>query len=91
MLPDKDPAESIVLEFNFAGELSAVDSATVAISVNAGRDGGASTMPQGAPQIAGTSVFQRVSLGVAAVDYSVRCVATRGADVRVRKDVLPVR
>lgn len=91
MLPDKDPAESIMLEFSFDGELDAIDSAVVSVSVNAGKDDNVAQMLRGAIQRTGTSVFQRLGGGVAAVDYIVRCEATRGDDVRVRKEILKCR
>lgn len=91
MLPDKDPAESVVVEFAFDGELSEIDSATMAIALLNGADPDIAAMLDGALQIQGTSVLQRVSAGVDQVNYKLRCVATHGDDVRVRAAILPVR
>lgn len=91
MLPDKDPAESVVLQFEFDGELVAIDAATVTVEVLDGLDPAVATMLDGALQIQGTSVLQRVSAGVDLVNYKLRCTATHGVNVRVRAAVLPVR
>lgn len=92
MTPIKDPAESVVLEFDFSSEMSAIGSAVVSVAVHgSGTDAAVATIPDGAPQISGTSVLQRISNGVAGVDYKLRCQATSGSDVLVRADVMPVR
>ena len=94
MTPIKDPAESIVLDFDFSTELAGIDSAVVAVAVHgAGTDPAVATMIDGAVQISGTHVLQRVKkdTGVNGVDYKWRCTATSGANVIVRSDVMPVR
>ncbi len=91
MLPDKDPAESVVLQFEFDGELVAIDSAVVTVALQNGADPAMAAMLDGALQIQGTSVLQRVSAGVDLVNYKLRCEATHGDDVRVRAAILPVR
>ena len=91
VLPDKDPAESVVVEFAFDGELVAIDSAVVAVTLVAGIDATPAALIVGLPQIQGTSVLQRISGGVVDANYRLLCTATRGADVRVRAGVLPVR
>lgn len=87
LLPEIDPAENPVIEFVFAGELTSIDSATVSISPV-----GAALL-DGAPQISGTSVLQRIKHGVAAdrINYTLRCEAIGGVDRRVRAATLPVR
>lgn len=90
-LPDKDPAESVVVEFAFDGELLAIDSAVMSIAVIDGADPAAAAMLVGALQIQGTSVLQRISAGLDQVNYALRCVATHGEDVRVNRAILPVR
>ncbi len=94
MTPTRDPSESIILDFDFTGELTSIGSAVVTVSIyGTGVDPNVATMPDGAPSISGPHVFQRVKKdsGVAGVDYMWRCVATSGADVIVRSDVMPVR
>lgn len=91
MLPDKDPAESVVVEFAFDGELAAIDSATVVATLLNGADPDPAAMLDGLPQIQGTSVLQRVAGGVDQVNYKLRCTATHGEDVRVRAGIIPVR
>lgn len=91
ILPDKDPAESVVVEFAFDGELAAIDSAVVAVTLAAGTDAAPAALLDGLPQIQGASVLQRISGGVADANYRLHCTATHGEDVRVRAGVLPVR
>lgn len=92
MTPIKDPAESIVLEFDFSSELGSVDSATVAVTVHGdGVDPSALSMIDGAVQISGASVYQRISNGVAGVNYKLKCLAVSGSDIIARSDVMPVR
>ena len=91
ILPDKDPAESVVVEFAFDGELAAIDSAVVAVTLAAGTDATPAALLDGALQIQGTSVLQRISGGVADANYRLHCTATHGEDVRVRAGIIPVR
>lgn len=88
---DKDPWESVVVEFDFTGELVSIDSATVVVTPVNGTDAGASAMLEGALQIIGSSVYQRVRNGVDKLNYKLRCEAVSGSDKRVRAGVLPVR
>lgn len=90
-LPAKDPAESLIVEFDFSSELSGIDSALVAVSVIGGTDPDAAQVLSGALQIAGAKVFQRVSAGIDRVNYKLTCTATRGSDVRKLAASLPVR
>lgn len=88
----KDPAESIVVEFDFSSEMTAVSSAVVSIAIHgSGVDPAVASMLDGAPQISGTSVFQRVQLGVDGVNYCPKCVGINGSDKIVRARVLAVR
>lgn len=90
-LPEKDPAESVVVEFAFDGELTAPASAVVSVTPINGADPASASMLDGALQIVGASVLQRISAGVDRLNYTLRCEATQGDDVRVRAAVLPVR
>lgn len=92
MTPIKDPSESVVIEFDFAGEMSVIGSAVVSASVyGTGVDPAVASMLDGAPQVLAPKVLQRVRNGVDGVDYKLRCVATSGSDVLVRAGVMPVR
>ena len=92
MTPIKDPAESIVIHFDFSSELTAIDTAAMSVAIcGDGADPAIADIRDGPHQISGTSVLQRVGLGVAGVNYTMRCVATRGDDVIVRSDIMPVR
>ncbi len=90
-LPEKTPTESVVVEFVFDAELVAIDSAVVSIAVRDGADPAVAAMLEGALQIQGTSVLQRVGAGVDQVNYLLSCVATHGEDVRENPAILPVR
>lgn len=91
LLPYTDPAESVVVEFDFSGELTAPDSAVVTVTPVNGADPAAASMLIGTAQISGSSVFQRVKPNLAGLNYKLRCVATQGDDIRVRAGILPVR
>lgn len=86
-LPQTDPWENPVVEFDFAGELASIDSATVTIA-----PGGAGLL-DGALQIIGASVFQRIKSAATTdkTNYTLRCEAQGGADRRVRSAILPAR
>lgn len=83
--------ESVVLEFVFANDLDAIDSAAVHVAPINGNDPAAGAMLVGSPQVSGTSVLQRVKPGINAINYALTCRAVHGADARVLRAVLPVR
>jgi hypothetical protein len=88
----KDPAESLVITFDFSDELAAVDSASVSLSVISGTDPASATMLEGPAQVSGATVMQRVRLGVDQVNYKIKCTATAtGDDIRALAAVLPVQ
>lgn len=91
MLPIKDPVESVVVTFNFTGEMPAISVAAVAVSVHKGQDPDPSAVLFGPPQVSGTEVRQRVKNGLSGVTYRLRCVATNGDDVIVRADLMTVK
>lgn len=91
MLDIKNPEESVLVEFDYTGELTAPTIAVVSIAVVNGVDPDAATMIVGAPQFSGAKVIQRISAGIDKTNYKVKCVATQGNDIRVRADILPVR
>ena len=92
MTPIKDPAESVVIEFDFTGEMSAIGTAVVEIDTMDGAvDPGVASMRDGAHQIVGTKVLQRVSYGVSGINYAWRCLAINGSDKILLADVMPVK
>lgn len=85
-------AESVVLEFDFSSELDSIDSATMAISVEGSKpDAAAAAVLDGAHQISGKLVLQRISGGVSGVKYHFVCLATGGFDKIVREGSVMVR
>ncbi len=92
MMQSKDPSESVVLEFDFSGELASISGATVTAAIAGnGADPDIAYVVDGAAQISGTSVLQRMSAGVAGLNYRMRCEATDGSNIIVRSDIVPVR
>jgi len=83
--------ESVVVEFDYSGELTAPASAVVTVTPVNGTDAGAAAMLDGAAQISGAKVYQRVQPGIAGLNYKLHCVATQGSDKRVRAGIIPVR
>lgn len=91
----KDPAEVLVLAWDFTAELgaetlSAVTSVTA--SVLAGTDPSPASLLSGAPGISGASVTQIIQGGVAGCDYQLKAqVSTSGGRVLVLSGLLPLR
>lgn len=74
----KDVSENKVVEFPFVDELGTgetISSASVAISVVSGTDPSPAAMLVGSAVIVGSSVFQRISGGIANVTYHLRATA----------------
>lgn len=91
-LPDKDPEESVVVEFDFSNELTGIDSVVLAVSSVGGiADPTPATLLQGTPQITGATVLQRIRGGVSGARYKLRAVAVRGDDIVALAGVLSVR
>lgn len=93
-LPDKDPAEIITIPFDFSSEIGAatISSVVVTITVANGTDANVAAMLNGAATISGSSALQSVTLGVNAVDYALRCLATLNNGQKIlRAGTLPVR
>ncbi len=84
---EMDPWENPVIEFDFAGELAAVDTAVVEVTP------GGPELLDGVCQISGAGVYQRIKSEAmtAGVNYRFRCKAAHGLDKRVRSAILPVR
>lgn len=91
MLPSKDPSESVVVKFDFSGELLSVDQAQVSVSAYRGTDPNPASILLGSPQLDGPAVLQRIQGGLSGVSYNLRCIGQGGADVIVRSDLLPVK
>lgn len=87
LLKEMDPWENPVVEFDFTGELSVIDSASVSITP-VGPD-----MLDGAYQIVDQVVYQRIKPEVAQVqtNYHIRCEAVGGVERRVRAAIIPAR
>lgn len=75
-LEPKDAGEKYAIEFQYSSVLAAITSATVTVQLLAGTDANSDDLLDGAPQISGTSVYQRVKAGVSGCTYKLRCTAT---------------
>jgi hypothetical protein len=89
-LPALDSDESVIVEFDFTGELTPATAVVTATTLN-GVDPDVATVLVGVAQIVGASVFHRVKPNLVGVNYKLRCKATQGDDVRVRVGILPTR
>jgi hypothetical protein len=88
----KTPAESVVIEFDFGAELTAITSATVTIrALGVDTDPLAAQVLIGPHQVVGARVLQRVGGGVSRVDYELVCIATYGSDIRELAGTMKVR
>lgn len=90
ILDNKEPGESVVLEFDFGSDLAAIDTVTLAVSAVNGTDLAAQAVKDGIHQILGSKVLQRMSGGIDRSEYKFKCTATRGQDKRVLTSVVPV-
>jgi len=86
----KDPAEEFAVAFDFSSELSAITAATVTIVTQRGTDVAPEDVLNGAAQIDGTTVRQRIHGGLHKCTYKFRCEATDGTEVWVITQGLPV-
>jgi phage gp36-like protein len=87
---DKDPADVIVGEFNFAPWTS-VSSPVVTITLIEGVDADPTLMLVGSPTVVGGVVRQRLQGGVDGALYGLQCVGQNGSDVETVEALLPVR
>jgi hypothetical protein len=74
-LEPKDAAEKYAVEFQFDRVLAAITSASCTVELLAGTDAAPDDLLDGAAQISGTSVYQRVKAGVSGCTYKLRCTA----------------
>lgn len=92
MIPIKHPLESVIVEFDFSSELPALTGASVFVSILHGQsDPSVGTMIEGAAQISGAKVFQRIAAGVIGLDYHLQCLGQNGLDKIIREDIMRVR
>jgi hypothetical protein len=95
-LPGKYAAEKITVTFDFADELPAGDSlasAFVTCTLLADFDAAPSARLDGAAQISGGVVLQRIQGGTPGARYVLQCNATLSVSgaVLVRAGILPIR
>lgn len=86
----KDPAEAIVMTFDFAKLIASIDSVVISISVAKGVDPDVATMLLGSAQITGTEVKQIIRNGVADAIYLIRMDASLGSETYAEAVYLPV-
>jgi hypothetical protein len=76
--PDKDPAERVLVAFDFSALLDSISGTpTVTIARHSGpADATPETMLDGSPAVSGVSGTQWITGGVPGCRYSLRCEAT---------------
>lgn len=91
-LDNKDPAEKVVVTFDFTALATSVSAPTVTCEqVGGATDSSPSSMISGSPTIDGAQVLQLVVGGTANADYMLRCVADAGSERFVLADTLRVK
>ena len=86
----KDPAEKFAVSFDFSAEMTTITSATITVQTLRGTDVSPQDVLDGAAQISGTTVLQRVKDGTHKATYKLRCEATDGTETWVITQALPV-
>lgn len=90
-ISSKDPAETILVVFDFSELLTVIDSIVgVSIALKSGADTNASGMLQGEPQFDGTKVMQLIKGGVNGASYKLRAEVATGPEQFVLTGILPV-
>jgi len=93
--PDKDPAEKFTITFTYAKELDVSETivlATIAVVLRDGTDAASGGLLDGAYQVDGPQVLQKVKEGIAGCNYGLRADAlTSAGRVLTRAGILPVR
>ncbi|GBL46218.1 hypothetical protein SFMTTN_2031 [Sulfuriferula multivorans] len=87
----KHPSEAFALEFDFSRLTTSIDSATIAITVVAGVDASPAAVLDGAAQIVGAVVYQRIRAGVDMTNYFFEANGVSGLDKWSIEALLPVR
>lgn len=95
-LPAKDPAERILVDFDFTPDFDAGEeiagTPTVGVSLVAGTDPSPAAILLGTPTVAAGVVRQTINGGVAGATYRLRCAATLDSGrILVLAATLPVR
>jgi hypothetical protein len=94
-LPIKDPAEVVVIAFDFSAELLAetiTGSPIITCTAYQGVDASPGAVIYGAPAVVGQTVTQTVCAGLDGIDYKLRgVITTSGGRTLVLSGILPVR
>ena len=86
----KDPEERFAVKFDFSSEMSLITEATITVTMKKGEDTPENIL-DGAPQITGAVVKQRVKDGIDRALYNFRCAASDETETWVIVQDLPVR
>ena len=91
-LDNKDPAEKVVVTFDFSALATTVSTPVVsAESAGGTNDPTPSAILSGSPNVSGAQVLQLVVGGVPGADYKLKCQVDDGAERFVVADTLQVR
>lgn len=90
---EKDPGDSVVVEFDFSADATSITSPAIAVQVSdALADPTPNAIKSGGITISGAKALQRLIGGVAGLDYYLQCTATnQNGDVLTIEAELPVR
>lgn len=89
---DKDPADSITVEFDFSAEFTAlVGTPTVQVTLIEGTDASPSAILLGGVTVEGAIARQRIQGGVSGALYGLQCTGTNGTNTATIEALLPVR
>jgi hypothetical protein len=91
-LDTKDPAEQVVLTFDFSALSTSISAPVVTCEhKNGPTDATPSAMISGSPTVTGGTVLQLVVGGQAGTDYNLRCQVDSGSERFVLADTLKVK
>lgn len=89
--PDKDPSDSIVVEFDFSAYAESVSAPVVTVQVAGDVDPSPSSILSGSPTVEGAIVRQRLVAGLNGVDYFLQALAVVDGNPLTVHAILPVR
>lgn len=93
MLSAKDPAEVVIVTFDFSAEAASVSNPVISITWASGvADSAPALSKSGVASISGAQVMQKVTGGIAGANYLLRCEVDSSAGEHLAvADTLPVR
>lgn len=91
LLDFKDPAEDIVVEFDFSEVATSLSNVSVTCVAQCGTDAAAQAMVSGSPTTSGGKAYQTIINGIVGVRYGLECKVDTPDQTLVLAATLPVR